>query len=34
MLMVQRATTVAYGLHDGLTKSEDKMTKMQKKNAI
>ncbi|KAF2354980.1 Membrane bound O-acyl transferase MBOAT, partial [Trinorchestia longiramus] len=34
MLMVQRITTVAFGLHDGRTKEPEKMTAMQRKNAI
>uniref|UniRef100_A0A2P2I1K5 Lysophospholipid acyltransferase 1 n=1 Tax=Hirondellea gigas TaxID=1518452 RepID=A0A2P2I1K5_9CRUS len=34
MLMVQRATTLAFALHDGRCQSKDKMTSLQAKNAI
>ncbi|XP_018012641.1 lysophospholipid acyltransferase 6 [Hyalella azteca] len=34
MLMVQRISTVALGLHDGLTKTPEKMTSLQRYNSI
>jgi len=34
MLMVQRATSLAFALNDGMSKSPETMTKMQAKNAV